>query len=34
LAEPFLDTTFDFAEIVFAILGAAAKQRMEVITEY
>jgi DNA invertase Pin-like site-specific DNA recombinase len=25
LAEPFLDTTSDFAEIVFAILGVAAK---------
>src|SRR3954469_7343252 len=25
LAEPFLDTTFDFAEIVLAILGVAAK---------
>jgi DNA invertase Pin-like site-specific DNA recombinase len=25
LAEPFLDTTSDFAEIVFAILGIAAK---------
>ena len=25
LAEPFLDTTLDFAEIVFAILGVAAK---------
>src|SRR5271170_5935700 len=26
LAEPFLDTTSDFAEIVFAILGVAAKR--------
>jgi DNA invertase Pin-like site-specific DNA recombinase len=25
LAEPFLDTTSDFAEIVFAILGVVAK---------
>jgi DNA invertase Pin-like site-specific DNA recombinase len=25
LAEPFLDTTSDFAEIMFAILGVAAK---------
>ena len=25
LAEPYLDTTSDFAEIVFAILGVAAK---------
>jgi DNA invertase Pin-like site-specific DNA recombinase len=25
LVEPFLDTTSDFAEIVFAILGVAAK---------
>jgi DNA invertase Pin-like site-specific DNA recombinase len=25
LAEPFLDTTSDFAEIVFAILGVAAR---------
>jgi DNA invertase Pin-like site-specific DNA recombinase len=25
LAEPFLDTTSDFAEIIFAILGGAAK---------
>src|SRR5271165_2789389 len=25
IAEPFLDTTSDFAEIVFAILGVAAK---------
>jgi DNA invertase Pin-like site-specific DNA recombinase len=25
LTEPFLDTTLDFAEIVFAILGVAAK---------
>ena len=25
LAEPFLDTTSDFAEIIFAILGVAAK---------
>ena len=25
LAEPFLDTTSDFAKIVFAILGVAAK---------
>jgi hypothetical protein len=25
LAEPFLDTTSDFAEIIFVILGAAAK---------
>jgi DNA invertase Pin-like site-specific DNA recombinase len=28
LADPFLDTTPDFAEIVFAILGVAAKARM------
>jgi DNA invertase Pin-like site-specific DNA recombinase len=25
LAEPFLDTTSDFAEIIFAIVGVAAK---------
>jgi DNA invertase Pin-like site-specific DNA recombinase len=25
LAEPYLDTTSDFAEIIFAILGVAAK---------
>jgi hypothetical protein len=27
LAEPYLDTTSDFAEIVFAILGVAVKAR-------
>jgi DNA invertase Pin-like site-specific DNA recombinase len=27
LAEPFLDTTSDFAEIIFAIPGVAAKRR-------
>ena len=29
LAEPFLDTTSDFAEIVFAILGVAAERGRE-----
>src|SRR5271154_1821885 len=33
LAEPFLDTTSDFAEIVFAILGAAAKLERRRILE-
>jgi hypothetical protein len=27
LAEPFFDTTSDFAEMIFAILGVAAKRR-------
>jgi DNA invertase Pin-like site-specific DNA recombinase len=30
LAEPFLDTTSDFAEIVFAILGVAANRIVSV----
>ena len=33
LAEPFLDTTSDFAEIVFAILGVAAKLERRRIKE-
>lgn len=33
LAEPFLDTTSDFAEIVFAILGVAAKLESRRILE-
>jgi DNA invertase Pin-like site-specific DNA recombinase len=33
LAEPFLDTTSDFAEIVFAILGVAAKLKHRRILE-
>src|SRR6201997_775753 len=33
LAEPFLDTTSDFAEIVFAILGVAAKRERRRILE-
>lgn len=33
LAEPFLDTTSDFAEIVLAILGVAAKLERRRITE-
>src|SRR6202023_2715578 len=33
LAEPFLDTTYDFAEIVFAILGVAAKLERRRILE-
>jgi DNA invertase Pin-like site-specific DNA recombinase len=33
LAEPFLDTTSDFAEIIFAILGAAAKLERRRILE-
>jgi DNA invertase Pin-like site-specific DNA recombinase len=33
LAEPFLDTTSDFAEIVFAILGATAKLELRRILE-
>jgi len=33
LAEPFLDTTSDFAEIVFAILGVAAKLERRRIAE-
>ena len=33
LAEPFLDTTSDFAEIVFAILGIAAKLERRRIVE-
>jgi Site-specific recombinases, DNA invertase Pin homologs len=33
LAEPFLDTTSDFAEIVFAILGVAAKLERRRIIE-
>jgi hypothetical protein len=33
LAEPFLDTNSDFAEIVFAILGVAAKLERRCIVE-
>ena len=33
LAEPFLDTTSDFAEIIFAILGVAAKLERRPILE-
>ena len=33
LAEPFLDTTSDFAEVVFAILGVAAKLERRRILE-
>jgi DNA invertase Pin-like site-specific DNA recombinase len=33
LAEPFLDTTSDFAEITFAILGVAAKLERRLILE-
>jgi len=33
LAEPFLDTTSDFAEIIFAILGVAAKLQRRRILE-
>ena len=33
LAEPFLDTTSDFAEIIFAILGVAAKLERRRILE-
>jgi len=33
IAEPFLDTTSDFAEIVFAILGVAAKLERRRILE-
>ena len=33
LAEPYLDTTFDFAEIVFVILGVAAKLERRRILE-
>jgi DNA invertase Pin-like site-specific DNA recombinase len=33
LAEPFLDTSSDFAEIVFAILGVAAKLERRRIIE-
>ena len=33
LAEPYLDTTFDFAEIIFAILGVAAKLERRRILE-
>jgi DNA invertase Pin-like site-specific DNA recombinase len=33
LAEPFLDTTSDFAEIIFAILGVAAKLERRSILE-
>jgi DNA invertase Pin-like site-specific DNA recombinase len=33
LAEPFLDTTSDFAEIIFAILGVAAKLKRRCILE-
>jgi DNA invertase Pin-like site-specific DNA recombinase len=33
LAEPFLDTTLDFAEIIFAILGVAAKLERRRILE-
>jgi DNA invertase Pin-like site-specific DNA recombinase len=33
LAEPFLDTTSDFAEIVFAILGVTAKLERRRILE-
>jgi hypothetical protein len=29
LAEPYLDTTSDFAEIVFPILGVAAKLEID-----
>jgi DNA invertase Pin-like site-specific DNA recombinase len=31
LAEPYLDTTSDFAEIVFAILGVAAKLERRIL---
>jgi DNA invertase Pin-like site-specific DNA recombinase len=34
LAEPFLDTTSDFAEIVFAILGIAVKLERQRILEH
>jgi len=34
LAEPFLDTTSDFAEIIFAILGVAAKLERRRILEH
>ena len=35
LAEPFLDTTSDFAEIIFAILGIAAKlERRRILDEF
>ncbi|MGH7918289.1 MAG: recombinase family protein [Candidatus Binataceae bacterium] len=33
LAEPFLDTTSDFAEIIFAVLGVAAKLERRRILE-
>jgi DNA invertase Pin-like site-specific DNA recombinase len=33
LADPFLDTTSDFAEIIFAILGVAAKLERRRILE-
>lgn len=33
LGEPFLDTKFDFAEIIFAILGIAAKPERRRILE-
>jgi DNA invertase Pin-like site-specific DNA recombinase len=33
LAEPFLDTTSDFAEIIFAMLGVAAKLERRRILE-
>src|SRR5690349_19041700 len=33
LAEPFLDTTSDFAEIIFAVLGVAAKLERRCILE-
>jgi len=33
LAEPYLDTTSDFAEIIFAILGVAAKLERRRILE-
>lgn len=33
LAEPFLDTTSDFAEVVLAILGVAAKLERRCILE-
>jgi DNA invertase Pin-like site-specific DNA recombinase len=33
LAEPFLDTTSDFAEIIFAILGVAAELERRHILE-
>jgi DNA invertase Pin-like site-specific DNA recombinase len=33
LAEPFLDTTSDFAEVIFAILGVAAKLERRRILE-